>query len=391
MSFDLKLGNNFLCVPGLPADGKGFVVWKERLELLIQVCGLYSHLDGSTARPDDPPPLRSTGSTVLTEKQASVIERYAKNINQYLQEQAIVFQQIASTIPNSLYLKIKGKLTVKEAWDALKANFKRRLHMIMIELCKQLQDTCCTENGNICTYLNNIWTMQEELASLGMILSEPDFSPIVLGSLPKSYDQFLSTVTTTASVLKQELNPEDLIQTIIDEYNWWSTRPRTKEKNTDVAFFAGGKNQGGKTVKKISKDVECYHCHKKGYKKADCWAKGGGKEGQGPKSKKDKEESKKETVSTVVEEGVWMAIANDSGDEHMADDEFNNFTILEDDIFFSDEENKGIQTLTNWLKKQLKLTELSKYVYPYDDPNFMLNTQNFTDSSDDDNNMGAFA
>ena len=38
---------------------------------------------------------------------------------QYLQEQAIVFQQIALTIPDSLYLKIKGKPTVKEAWDAL--------------------------------------------------------------------------------------------------------------------------------------------------------------------------------------------------------------------------------------------------------------------------------
>jgi gag-polypeptide of LTR copia-type len=83
--------------------------------------------------------------------------------------------------------------------------------------------------------------MQEELASLGTTLSEPDFSAIVLGSLPKSYDQFLSAVTATASVLKQELNPEDLMQTVIDKFNRCSTRPRAhKEKGTDVAFFAGG-------------------------------------------------------------------------------------------------------------------------------------------------------
>jgi hypothetical protein len=30
-------------------------------------------------------------------------------------------------------------------------------------------------------------------------------------------------------------------------------------------------------------DVECYNCHKRGHMKADCWAKGGGKEGQGPR------------------------------------------------------------------------------------------------------------
>ena len=53
-----------------------------------------------------------------------MIEKYTKDLNQYLQKQAIVFQQIASTIPNSLYLKIKGKPTVKEAWDALKADFE---------------------------------------------------------------------------------------------------------------------------------------------------------------------------------------------------------------------------------------------------------------------------
>ena len=61
--------------------------------------------------------------------------------------------------------------------------------------------------------------MREELASLEMSLGEQDFSAIILGSLPKSYDQFISAVTATASVLKQELNPEDLMQTIINEYN----------------------------------------------------------------------------------------------------------------------------------------------------------------------------
>ena len=37
---------------------------------------------------------------------------------------------------------------------------------------------------------------------------------------------------------------------------------------------------------------------KKGHKKADCWAKGGGKEGQGPKQKKGK--GKKSEMATVA-------------------------------------------------------------------------------------------
>ena len=113
----------------------------------------------------------------------------------------------------------------------------------MIDLRKWLQDIGCAENGNVRTHFDNIRTLREELASLGMILSEPDFSAIVLGSLP--YDQLLSAVAATASVLKQDLNPEDLMQTIIDECDRRSTRQGApKEKDSDVAFFAGGNKMG---------------------------------------------------------------------------------------------------------------------------------------------------
>jgi hypothetical protein len=90
MSLDLKLGNDFLRILRLPADGKEFMVWKEQLELSIRAQGLYSHLDGTVTRPDAPP-LRPAGLTALTTEQVSVIEKYMKDTNQYLQEQAIVF------------------------------------------------------------------------------------------------------------------------------------------------------------------------------------------------------------------------------------------------------------------------------------------------------------
>jgi len=64
MSFDSKLGNDFLRVPRLPADGKGFVVWKERLELSIRARGLFGHLDGTVTKPDElPTPVATEGVT----------------------------------------------------------------------------------------------------------------------------------------------------------------------------------------------------------------------------------------------------------------------------------------------------------------------------------------
>src|SRR5882724_5567290 len=67
---------------------------------------------------------------------------------------------------------------------------------------------------------------------------------------------------------------------------------------------------------KDKKNVECYNCHKTGHYKHNCWAKGGGKEGQSPRSKKwSRGKPKSESASTTDDkavEGAWMAMTEDS-------------------------------------------------------------------------------
>ena len=155
---------------------------------------------------------------------------------------------------------VKGKPTVKEAWEVLKTNFEWRSRMITIELWKWLHNTHCAENGNVRTHFDAIHTMREKLTSLGTMISESDFSAIILGSLPKSYDQFLLAVIATASVLKRDLEPEDLMQTIND---CQSTRPgATKEESADATFFTGNNNWGKTTtnLKKSDKEIVLKEC-----------------------------------------------------------------------------------------------------------------------------------
>ena len=237
------------------------------------------------------------------------------------------------------------------------------------------------------------------MASLGTTLGESDFSAIILGLLPKSYDQFLSAVTATASVLKKELNPEDLIQAVIDKHDRQFTRPSNqKEKSGDTVFYTStgnSSNNQSKGGKRTNRDIECFNCHKKGHKKINCWAKGGGKEGQGPKSKPKKEELKKETANTADnEDSIWMAFTSDSSDKHMADDEdneFDNFTICQDELFFDTDEESEVTNLTDQIEQQLNISQLTKYKYPYDNCDYMTDARNFTDSSNDDKNSGAAA
>jgi len=78
-----------------------------------------------------------------------------------------------------------------------------------------------------------------------------------------------------------------------------------RSKNSDHALVANGKkdckakpNQknGGDKGKKGDSEALFYNCKKPGHKKADCWAKNGGKEGQGPGKKK----SAKTKTATVA-------------------------------------------------------------------------------------------
>ena len=103
---------------------------------------------------------------------------------------------------------------------------------------------------------------------------------------------------------------------------------KSGKKDDNTAFYSndskkGGKGGSGGNLKK--KNVECHNCHKKGHYKSECWAPGGGKEGQGLKQKgkgkakmeEKKDDKKKEsgtTASTEVKgkekevEEAWLAM-----------------------------------------------------------------------------------
>ena len=47
--------------------------------------------------------------------------------------------------------------------------------------------------------------------------------------------------------------------------------------------------------------VKCENCKGSGHDKANCWEKGGGKEGQGPRSRRGKREEKRPEMAAIVD------------------------------------------------------------------------------------------
>ena len=76
---------------------------------------------------------------------------------------------------------------------------------------------------------------------MGSPPGEDEFYVIILGSLPSSYDPYISALNATLSVLGSVLSSDDLIQTITDKYEHHNLE-RGLKKEDNVAF-KGGESQ----------------------------------------------------------------------------------------------------------------------------------------------------
>jgi len=163
---------------------------------------------------------------------------------------------------------------------------------------------------------------------MGETLTDNDYYAIIMGSLPASYNTYLSALNTTSSVLGKQLSPDDLMLTITEEYERRTLKTKGKQKDDNVAFYSNDAEKGQKGSSKQKRKGECHNCGKKGHWTRDCWEEGGGKEGQGPKQKgkKDKGKGKKKETAAAAkeddkdtgkeekkpkEEEAWMAMVVD--------------------------------------------------------------------------------
>jgi len=150
--------------------------------------------------------------------------------------------------------------------------------MVTVYMQRKLQDEKCPEGGDVKDHLMKLQTIQEGLIAMGADPGDKNFVAIVLGSLLTLYETYLSALTGAATLLGKTLDPDIVLQGINDEAK--QKTMQTKERGErEAAFYSGN---GSKRPKKHPDRMEYYNCHKKDHMAKDCWAKGGGKEGQNP-------------------------------------------------------------------------------------------------------------
>ncbi|KIK11367.1 hypothetical protein PISMIDRAFT_122819 [Pisolithus microcarpus 441] len=88
MSFETKLGDEFLKVLKLAAEGTNWVTYKDRLLWSVEARGLGGHLDGLETEPEDRKSLTGRGESWAPTTSAEK-------------------KEIAGTLPDTLFTQIK--------------------------------------------------------------------------------------------------------------------------------------------------------------------------------------------------------------------------------------------------------------------------------------------
>jgi hypothetical protein len=128
-------------------------------------------------------------------------------------------------------------------------------------------------------------------------------------------------VSITPNTTPTTIAASDVIALFIHEARHRALQ-QTKEKGGAVMYISSGASQknssgkgrgGRKSGKgkgaKPKSDITCYNCGKIGHVKADCWAEGGDKTGQGPHQKSAKKGGSTKDASAKKDELANMASA----------------------------------------------------------------------------------
>src|SRR5258708_15941173 len=276
------MGEDRLHLPKLAAKGVNWIMYHDRIQWSLKMRGLGDH---------------------LTSKAVTKSYTNAGDIGRVSPAQRCVRDKITAsglldaTIPDEVFRDIKSSETVMDVWAQLKALFEGKSRSVMVDLGRKFQTTRCGEDDDVHAHFNKLTHLREKLSALGRAVSDDEYVTVLIESLPSCYDSHSDSLTSSCDVNNMDITPTAVICAATCEYKkhvLWE-----ENKAQDKAFAAT--TEADKKAKK--KEVECFNCKKKGHYKSECWAKGGGKEGEGPKKPRDKDKSSKGKNKSKAKDG----------------------------------------------------------------------------------------
>ena len=332
--------STLLAVPKLHDDGSNWSDYYPRIQNAMGAKGLWRHVLGTATAPvpyviSKGIPMLSDGKTPATEDQ---IEAKESKIIEFEKREYLSRHILLSTTSTRLGAKIKDLSTAEGMWKVIVDDATTKSTLYLLDAEDQLSSMKLADDDDPKTHLSELkhhfeimHHRRENLIKIGSTMSEQRFNIIIMSSLPESYRPTLQTITASERMSRLSgtqsttMKSDDLIAFIIEEAHHRVINDE-RNKNAESALAARSKGTGKSNRKEKGEskpDVICDNCKKPGHTGEQCYSKGGGCEGQGPKQKAKAKAKAKESETAVVatndEEGDLFAFTCTSDYVALAD------------------------------------------------------------------------
>jgi len=224
---------------------------------------------------------------------------------------------LGSMLPNTAFNRIKMTANVHNAWEILKQVFEERSKVLVVDIIQRFWNKHCKEDESVRNHFEYLTDLREQLVVMGKVVTDEDYTDMLLALLPASYNGAVSSMSMSMCLGTKVLTLEIFEQFILDESEHQQVKDKYAESHNEALAMESG-SWKGKDKSKDKKKVECYNCHKTGHYKSECWAKGGGKEGQGPRQGKGAKDDAALAKEKSEETKAWATIKDIEEPEPMA-------------------------------------------------------------------------
>jgi hypothetical protein len=195
---------------------------------------------------------------------------------------------IVSRVEPELREALRGLETANAVWEALKGISENKSAMTVATIRSEWESINYSNEQNMLVYLGKLEKCRRLLTGTNAEIGTGEIclKAVKLGT---AWQAFTDALMADSNNLN---NYEALRTRLIGEYNRKIANEGVDENQSSMAMNA---NKGGNKNHRIRGN--CHNCGKKGHKKDDCWSKGGGKEGQGPRRNQEQDRKAQENDS----------------------------------------------------------------------------------------------
>ena len=250
-------------VPRLDTTGSNWAIFSMRFQEAMEANRKWSHFSGTPGRP-----VPADANKVTDEEK--------KAQDEWDQDEVVARYLLSQRLPDSTAVRLKGLSTAKERWDKVIAEFSVKSQYAETDMLTAFSEMRCPRGGDVRSFLGSLRVKREELAAVGVKMSDKEYRSAIIKSIPEEMSKFASSLLTAARVLQPttSIDPDILIDHLSEEADRLASRRKKdgsspgkgKQTQSQDEAMAATQGDGGKKRRK----GKCHNCGKMGHWAREC-------------------------------------------------------------------------------------------------------------------------